>query len=112
MTTTTLGSGVYMGGRGPTRTGVSLLQAGSRYVIARDRDDLLVLGPVHIDATKVVARVPLAECDVSTEGGHLMVQGRLANAALTLAFSATALARDLDLTTALAVNDPPAEEVR
>jgi hypothetical protein len=112
LTTTTLGSGVYMGGRGPTRSGAGLLQAGSRYVIARDRDELQILGPVHIDAAKVVARIPLAECDVSTEGGHLMVQGRLANAGLTLAFSATAMARGLDLTTAFSVADPNADEPR
>lgn len=41
-----------------------------------------------------------------------MVQGRLANAGLTLAFSATAMARDLDPTTAFSVADPDAEESR
>ena len=107
--TIVLGSGVYMGGQAPVRSGASLLQAGSRYVIARDRDELQVLGPVHVDATAVVARIPVADCEVSIEGGRLVVQGRPAISGLALAFSALAISRDLDLATVLSVSSPQVE---
>ncbi len=108
--TVVLGSGVYMGGQGPMRMKTSLLQAGGRYLLARDGGDLRILGPVHVDATKIVARIPVEECEVSLDDGRLLVQGRTPNIGLNLTFSAISIARDLDLSAAMAVNGQRAGE--
>jgi hypothetical protein len=82
--------GVYIAGAGPIRAGVSLLQIGDRYGIARSADEIQVLGPVHLDPERILARIPASGLEASLEADRLLLRWPSKGTA-SLAFGSVAL---------------------
>jgi hypothetical protein len=96
-----LGSGIYLGGSTSGGTHVSRLEVGDRYGLARDGDELLILGPVNVDPERVIARVPLGGAQVELVADRLVVQGGPTARGLVLAFASLAVSRRVDIVAAL-----------
>jgi hypothetical protein len=95
-----LGSAVFIGGTAPTTTRTRL-EVGDRYGLARDGDELQILGPVTIDPERIVARIPLAGAQVELTADRLVVTGGDAARGAAVAFSALAVSRRIDLAAVL-----------
>jgi hypothetical protein len=102
-----IGSGIYLGGTAPSSTKVARLEVGDRYGLARDGDELHILGPVTIDPERVVARVPIAGAEVELVADRLVVQGGPAARGLALAFANLSVARGTDV---VAILRAPSEQ--
>ena len=92
-----LGSAIYLGGSAPTATRVALLQVGDRYGLARDGDELQILGPVNLDPERIAARVPLVGAEIELAADRLVIRGGTASRGTALAFSGLATSRGIDL---------------
>ena len=92
-----LGSAIYLGGSASTATRVALLQVGDRYGLARDGDELQVLGPVNVDPERIVARVPLVGAEIELAADRLIVHGGTRSRRTALAFSGLAVSSGIDL---------------
>lgn len=96
-----LGSGIYLGGSAPTATRVARLDVGDRYGLAREGDELQILGPVTFDPKRVVARVPLTGAEVEVVGDRLVVHGGPSARGTVIAFASLSVSRRIDLAAAL-----------
>ncbi len=103
-----LGSGIYLGGSAPTATRVARLDVGDRYGLARDGDELQILGPVHLDPKRIVARVPLTGTEVEVVGDRLVIHGGPTARGMVIAFASLSVSRRVDLAAALG---PPSDEL-
>jgi hypothetical protein len=92
-----LGSGIFLGGSAPSATNVVRLSVGDRYGLARDGDELQILGPVNIDEERIVARLPIAGADVELTADRLVVQGGPAARGMVVAFAGLAFQRGIDV---------------
>jgi hypothetical protein len=86
-----LGSGVFIGGSGPS------LQIGSRYLLARVGAELHVLGPVHISPAAVAARIPLAGVEPTLLADRLLITSTRPGRGSDLAFGGVSFERDVDV---------------
>ena len=100
--------GIYLGGSAPTATRVARLDVGDRYGLARDGDELHILGPVTFDPKRIVARVPLTGADVELVGDRLVVHGGPTARGMVIAFASLSVSRRIDLAAALG---PPTDEL-
>jgi hypothetical protein len=91
-----IGSGIYLGGSAPSGTNVARLDVGDRYGLARDGDELQILGPVTFDPERIVARVPLAGAEVERIADRLVVHGGVAARGLAVAFAGIAVGPGID----------------
>jgi hypothetical protein len=82
--------GVYIAGAGSIRAGVSLLQIGDRYGIARSANEIQILGPVHLDPERILARIPASGLEATLDADRLLLRWPSEGTA-SLAFSAVAL---------------------
>jgi hypothetical protein len=96
-----LGSGIYLGGSAPGGTNVARLEVGDRYGLARDGDELQILGPVTFDPERIVARVPLEGTTVEVIADRLVIQGGPTARGTVLAFAGLAVSRRIDLAAVL-----------
>ncbi|MEO5939833.1 MAG: hypothetical protein ABIQ76_03000 [Candidatus Limnocylindrales bacterium] len=91
---TTLGSGVYVGGN-------RRMQTGNRYLLARDVEELQILGPVHLDPATIADRVPLAAIEAFFLEERLIIGSRDSSTDIAMAFVALSLQQGMDIVAAL-----------
>jgi len=96
-----LGSGIFLGGSAASATNVVRLSVGDRYGLARDGNELQILGPVTIDPERIVARLPLAGADIELAADRLVVQGGPSARGMVVAFAGLALSREIDVAAVL-----------
>ena len=104
-----LGSAIFLGGSAPRSTNVVRLEVGDRYGLARDGDELQILGPVTMDPERIVARIPIAGAEVELIADRLVVQGGPTSRGLVVAFAGLATQRGLDVAAILG-NEPDRPE--
>jgi hypothetical protein len=104
-----VGSAIFLGGRGPSSTNVVRLAVGDRYGLARDGDELQVLGPVTVDPERIVARIPIRGAEVELSEDRLVVQGGPSGRGTMLAFTGLSVQRGTDV---VGILRTPSDEAR
>ena len=104
-----VGSAIFLGGSAPSGTNVVRLAVGDRYGLARDGDELQVLGPVTVDPERIVARIPILGAEVELTEDRLVVQGGPSGRGTMLAFTGLSVQRGTDV---VGILRTPSDEAR